>query len=188
MLSKKIIKIWHDPVWSKVIATLVLALLAAIGTYFFDWWPIIKPLFKTIIDFVFADTATPNWLLGFLIIPWVVIFIVIGYLLWNRKPSAQASFSWSNYTRDQILNLKWMWRYNAEGKITDLFSFCPHCDFQIYPRPSQDWIQGFTHLAFHCENCGQKYPNQPETIAEFENKVIRHIQLKIRNNTWSIPK
>jgi len=32
---------WNDPVWSKVIAGIILAVGALIGTYFLDWWPAI---------------------------------------------------------------------------------------------------------------------------------------------------
>jgi hypothetical protein len=33
-------KLWHDPVWSKVIAALILSALAAVASYFQLWTPI----------------------------------------------------------------------------------------------------------------------------------------------------
>jgi hypothetical protein len=33
--------LWHDPVWSKVIAGVILAVTAAVGAYLLQWWPII---------------------------------------------------------------------------------------------------------------------------------------------------
>lgn len=32
-------KIWHDPVWSKVIAGVILGIGTAAAVYFLDWWP-----------------------------------------------------------------------------------------------------------------------------------------------------
>lgn len=51
-------KIWGDPVWSKVIATLILSALAVLWAgLHFNWWPLIL-----------ATSPVPHWLLGLLII------------------------------------------------------------------------------------------------------------------------
>jgi hypothetical protein len=34
-------KIWHDPVWSKVIAVGIIAIFTAVGSYLLGWFPII---------------------------------------------------------------------------------------------------------------------------------------------------
>jgi hypothetical protein len=32
-------KLWHDPVWSKVIAVAIVAIAGSVGSYFAGWWP-----------------------------------------------------------------------------------------------------------------------------------------------------
>ena len=45
-------KLWRDPVWSKVIAGAILAIIGSCATYF---WPTVKSFLK-------SSTAVPNWL------------------------------------------------------------------------------------------------------------------------------
>jgi hypothetical protein len=183
-VSESIKKYWHDPVWSKVIAGAILAVTAGISTYFFDWWPIIGRVLKATLDFVLSSTSTPIWLLGILLIPLLLVLIVIGLVIWSKlRPSNQIPI-WRNYTKDTFFDIRWTWRYDETNKIIDLYSFCPDCDFQIYPQPNRDFLGQFTHIQFHCENCGRDFGKTQEYVAQFENKVIRHIQRKIRNGSW----
>ena len=52
-------KLWKDPVWSAVIAALVVAVL----TYFTGWWPNISRALLQGIHWTLAKTQVPNWLL-----------------------------------------------------------------------------------------------------------------------------
>ena len=45
--------LWRDPVWSKVIAGVILAALAAVGAYFLQWWPIIVRFFFVKIPLIY---------------------------------------------------------------------------------------------------------------------------------------
>jgi len=177
-------KLWHDPVWSAVLATAIVALLATIPAYLFDWWPIIIRWMKGVFDFILSDSSIPNWLLVVLFIPLLLGLLVIGMITRNKYFPKKLSLNWVAYVEDTFFNIRWTWRYDETNKIVDLFSFCPSCGFQIYPQPHSDWMGGFIHTKFHCENCGQDFDSHPEQIPQLENKIIRHIQLKIRNNTW----
>lgn len=176
-------KCWHDPVGSKVIATAITGTAGA-GIYFFDWWPAIVKGSKATFDFVFSNTTVPNWLLGILLVPLLLVLIVVGVVIRNKRHTTHHFPAWISYTTDIFFNIRWTWRYDVSNKIIELFSFCPDCDFQIYPKRYLNFVRDFTHINFHCENCGHNFGNFPEDIAQFENKVIRHIQRKIRNGEW----
>ena len=57
-------KLWNDPVWSKVIAGIILTSGAALGTYFFNWWPAIGHFLSEAYSFALSSTSVPNWILG----------------------------------------------------------------------------------------------------------------------------
>jgi hypothetical protein len=61
-------KAWHDPVWSKVIAAIILAVLGAIGTYFFNLWPPIGSIVAQFFQLLAETTNVPNWLLSLLVL------------------------------------------------------------------------------------------------------------------------
>jgi len=177
-------KLWHDPVWSKVIATVILAVGATITTYFFNWWPEIGKFVALCFSFALASTPIPNWLifaLGLLALPAVILFGAIGWR--TAFPPQSTPPSWKNYTTDFFFNLRWQWKYDPAGQICDTHTFCPHCDFQVYARQVSAF-QFVDHIAFHCENCGSHLGEFKESLALLENKTMRFIQLKIRNGTW----
>jgi hypothetical protein len=178
-------KYWHDPVWSKVFAGAILAGAAAIGAYFFDWWPIISHVFAVMFSFVLSKTEVPNWLLGFLVLAFLLVIAVIGLLIWNKQHPGNQIPNWRNYTKDTFFDIRWTWRYDETNKVYDLYSFCPHCDFQIYPIINRNMFRDFTHIHFYCESCNYAFGSHSEDIPQFENKVIRHIQRKIRNGSWA---
>ena len=60
-------KIWHDPVWSKVIATAIFAVVTATVSYFFGWWQTINAFFRYSLN-------VPFWILA-------VFCLFIGTLL-----------------------------------------------------------------------------------------------------------
>jgi hypothetical protein len=177
-------KYWHDPVWSKVIAGTILALAAGVGAYFFDWWPSIKGIAQGIIDFLQSQTAVPNWLLGVMAIPMLFGIYVFGYVIWKGYFTNNQTPTWRNYVKDSFFEIHWSWRYSESGQIFDLYSFCPNCDFQIYPRRHLDVWRDFTHISFHCESCGKDLGNFSDDVEQFENKITRHIQRNIRSGEW----
>ncbi|OIR10426.1 hypothetical protein GALL_77380 [mine drainage metagenome] len=181
-------KYWHDPVWSKVIAGSILAGATVVSAYVLNWWPIIgsrmSGAFAFAFTFIFASTSIPNWLIAILLIPLVIGLLVIRLMVLNKLRPRKSIPDWHTYVRDAFFGIQWTWRYDETGKVIDLYSFCPSCDFQIYPRPNHNILRDFTHIHFGCENCGHKFGNFQENIAQFENKVIRHIQRNIRNGSW----
>ena len=170
-------KLWHDPVWSKVIASVILALGMTVTGYFLNWWP-------TIGGFVSSSTLTPNWLLFLLVLLCLPTLIIIGALAWqNVFPSTPHSPSWKNYTTDIFFNLRWRWTYGTNGQIYDTHSFCPYCDFQVYAKDVSSYAV-IEHIAFHCDSCGCNLGEFQESIYSLESKIKRFVQQKLRNETW----
>lgn len=185
-MTTTLTKIWHDPVWSKVIAGFILAVGAIAASYFFDWWPMIGELVAQCYAFVLASTYVPNWLLfilGLLILPLGIIF---GVIVWQKVFTPQAiAPSWQNYTTDFFFGLRWRWTYGGGGQIHDVHTFCPHCDFQVYPQDVSSY-RFIDHIAFHCESCNRRLGEFQESFGSLESKTKRFIQQKLRNGTWSI--
>ena len=174
-------KHWHDPVWSKVIATAILTVLAGVGTYFLDWWPTIKEVFVAIYGFLTTKTELSNWLVGIFAAPWLVVLTAIGWH-WVTRDKHPPAPSWRNYTSDNFFGIKWAWRYDETGQVSGLYSLCPHCDYQIYPKPNYSW--GIDKVDFHCEACNSNLGSHQDEVAQLENKVTRHIQRKLRTGEW----
>jgi hypothetical protein len=63
-------KIWHDPVWSKVIAAGILAAIAWTGTHF-NWW-------SFFLAFLSASTL-PNWAVIVLLV--LLVLLAIRFIL-----------------------------------------------------------------------------------------------------------
>lgn len=178
-------KLWHDPVWSKVIAGAILALGATVATYFLNWWPTIGGFANSLIAFTLASTPTPIWLLLVLALLALPMLIFIGALVWQSVfPSKAHSPSWQNYTTDIFFGLRWRWKYGTGAQIYDAHTFCPHCDFQVYAKDISSY-RFIDHIAFHCDSCSRHLGEFHESFNSLENKVKRFVQQKLRNRTWS---
>lgn len=178
-------KLWNDPVWSKVIAGVILAIGATFATFFFDWSSMIGKFVAQCYAFIVATTPIPNWvllLIAILALPTVIFF---GAVVWQKAfPSRSTASSWKNYTTDFFFGLRWRWRYRGEGLIYDMHTFCRHCDFQVYAQDVSSY-RVIDHLAFRCDSCGCHLAEFQEAYASIESKTKRFIQQKIRNGTWS---
>jgi hypothetical protein len=53
-------KLWNDPVWSKVIAGVILSVIMAGLASFLNWWPTIGRFIKKVWEYIFSNTTIPN--------------------------------------------------------------------------------------------------------------------------------
>jgi hypothetical protein len=177
-------KLWHDPVWSKVIAGVILAIGALFGTYFLDWWPAIGHFTTKSYKYALSSTPIPNWAIGILVLLALPTIFFVLVMVWQRmSPSSPNTPDWRNYTTDKFFGLRWQWRYYSDGTIHDMFTFCPQCDYQVIPINASAFAV-LDRIVFHCESCGQKLGEFEESLGSLESKVERFIQQKIRNGTW----
>jgi hypothetical protein len=96
--------LWKDPVWSKVIATGILALLTYLGAYLLGLSPAIIAFFAQSWGFFTATSSVPNWLIGLMTIPCLVLGWALVVELKSRM-SAEVTepVNWNSYQRDNFL-------------------------------------------------------------------------------------
>ena len=193
-------KIWHDPVWSKVIAAAVIAMLTWIANLFFHWWSwagLLRNaarLLKTAWEFVFSTSPVPHWLIGLgvlLIILAAAILIVASTAAHQAKSTQFAQISlppWHSYTTDMFYEVRWRWRYDIAGQVTDLNCFCPRCDCQLFiQEPSPILFHGIPNrepTLFCCPRCGSIVRQIHERADQIELAVTAFIGRNVRNNLW----
>ena len=177
-------RIWHDPVWSKVIAGAILGLGALILSYVFDWWPWIFSTAYRAVAFISSESAIPHWAL--LVGGLLALFglICVGILMWARFFETDARTSWKSYTSDIFFGLKWRWKYTTDGSIWEVVSFCPQCDYQVLPQRSSAY-NVIIAIDYHCESCGRDLAEFTDSYEVLESRVVRSAQQKLRNGTWS---
>lgn len=174
-------KIWSDPVGSKIISTGLLGIAALAGSYFLDWWSVVRSVLTSIWTFALAKTLTPNWLLAVLIGLGGLVLFVLCVMLWQwMRPESP---NWRSYVEDQFFGIRWRWRYGSTGAILGMHTFCPHCDFQIFPSNASAYSV-VERIAFHCECCNSRIGEFSESFGSLQNKAERFVQQKLRNNTW----
>lgn len=179
-------KLWHDPVWSKVIAGVILAAGALISTYFLDWWPPIVEFITRSYQLLFTSASVPNWamlILGILSLPVLLLLVSLAWL--TVFPKKSSPISWRDYTTDIYFGLRWRWKYLDNGRIYNTHTFCPHCDFQIYAENTSSYSV-IDRIGFKCDSCESYLGEFDESLDSLESKTKRFIQQKIRNNTWLV--
>lgn len=179
-------KLWNDPVWSKVIAGVILAAGATIGAYFLNWWPNIGRFIKKGYELAFLSTNVPNWLLGLMSILSLPVILIAAALIWEKihPKETKKGPEWLSYRSDIYFNLRWRWNYFEDGNIFDLHTFCPHCDFQVFPHNASSFRM-IDRIGFRCDSCGRNLGEMDESPDSLQNKVKRFIQQKLRNGFWA---
>jgi hypothetical protein len=79
-------RIWADPVWSKVIAGVFLAVGGVVISSLMGWWPNITPIaseiFSPVQSFLINSTLVPNWVLTAICLLWIigVVFLITPFV------------------------------------------------------------------------------------------------------------
>ena len=176
-------KLWKDPVWSKVIATGIIAALGGLGAYFLGYWPVVSRVLSAGWNFLFASSNIPNWFIAILVLcaaPSVILLAaLVRHVVGGEGPSTP---NWTSYKNDEFFGLCWRWDYSG-GSIVRLHAFCPMCDYQVFARNASgyDFID---KISFSCDSCHNNLAEFAESQTHLESKIERFIQQKVRNNTW----
>lgn len=170
-------KIWHDPVWSKVIAAAIVAVVAVMAGYVLNWWPKVGAV-------LLQTTLVPNWLLGLLALGTALtVLLVVVVVCAGIRQDESLKPEWNSYSTDNFFGLRWRWRYLDGGQPFNIVAFCPRCDLQLHPQQGSGY-QATDRIAFRCESCGQFGIELEESESSLEDKTARFIQQKIRNGQW----
>lgn len=174
-------RIWADPVWSKVISTVIIAVPGSAALW--AGWTTFLTWINACIAFLGNATAVPNWLLAIGVIL-SLIALGSGFLLAAIALRGAVNPSPNTYRRDYFIGMVWRWRYGIDNRVYDIVPFCPHCDFQIIPRRANAY-QAVDCLVFECEHCGRFNTTINESWDDIERQVERRIHLKLRNGEWA---
>lgn len=179
-------QMWADPVWSKVIAGVILATGGIAISYFMNWWPAIGANANSALNFVGQTSPVPNWLIGLGGICSSLVLFVLAVVIWQLVFSKQeeSQNTWRSYVTDIFFDLRWHWRYGSDGGIYNLYSCCKTCDYQVHPENSSGYA-AVTRLVFRCDVCRREVGPFEEEPFEIESKVRRHIQQKLRTGAWN---
>ena len=175
--------IWYDPVGSKVISGVILAAAALIAKYSLDRWPVIGIYISQGFAFVGKVSQIPNWLTGLLVVLSIPTVLFGLLMIWQIFfPNTTAPPNWQTYTSDIFFGLRWRWRYFA-GRVSEMNTFCPQCDFQVFPENASSYDE-IDRILFRCDSCHRDIRTFEETYNSLENKATRFAQQKLRQGTW----
>lgn len=173
-------RFWADPVWSKVIATAVIALGIGGSTYLFDWWPSIREILERVWRYSFETVAVWNWIAALSILYMIGATSVLLYLLLPR--SSEPFEHLRDYRMDNFDGVEWRWSYDMAGKVVKLHSCCPDCKYEITAEAPITW--GAASLSvFVCEHCGRRAEVHVAQNALYD-VVIRLIHRQLRSGEW----
>jgi hypothetical protein len=139
--------------------------------------------------FLVSTATVLHWILILLIVlAGITVLYVLVVLIWvlsmrsPEKPSPPAS--WASYTSDDFFGLDWRWHYSIYGEVESLASFCPHCDFQLYPESMDRMDSSGGSYRFRCDNCARDLGIVHESPSSLRSKVVRSIQRNQRSGQW----
>ena len=180
--------LWKDPVWAAVISAGIVAAASAGGTYALGLWPTIAEHVAALWRATEEQSKWLNWqvwLAATLAAPTILLALA---LLWSLiRPSKDAATWRQLYLDDRFVGLRWRWKYYSDGSLGDIHSFCPHCDYQVFPHRVSTYA-AVDRIGFHCDSCGRDLPTFDEAHEQLESRVRRLIQQKVRAGTWHIAK
>lgn len=166
--------IWHDPVWSKVIAAVILFVLTAAGTYFLELWPTIGRVAWTVGDFLIAKTPVWNWLL----ILGGILIVAIAAIVISAFNAAGKAKSPALYMTDKFYGVRWKWRY-VSGDVDALHCICLKCGLQVY-FANVGTYSFFHQVVSKCDDCGAVVGPFDGSYEDLESRVIRMIHRNLR--------
>lgn len=175
--------LWKDPVWSKVIATGILALLAYVGAYLLGLLPAIVDFFVRLWSFLIASSSLPNWLIAIMAIPCLMLGWALLVELKDRMSNEDSEpVNWKSYKKDNFFGLLWVWGYSG-NRIDGLHSLCPNCEYQILPRNVSAYavVPRFECI---CDDCGCSAGSFEGDPRELLYKVELKIQKEVRTGNW----
>lgn len=187
-------KVWKDPVWSSVIAGIILAVIVAVGQHFFGLWEYVSIGGVWLWSVITTDIPIPLWLV-IIGIPILVLLIpVITRLIPDKEPS------FTKYTHDHILEIDWSWKwippnkFRAEYKFDELKPRCPSCKsvlnindydgrlvYCINDSCKWQWPLASQRYAYH--HVGHR-SDAIDHSSKLNERVLKEIDRKMHTGEW----
>jgi len=189
-------KFWENikghPIYSKVAAGLILAVLLAIFNKVFSW-----NIFSSIFDFANLEYTVPMWGLTVIAITSMALISVIIILIsffkseplkqdHTKQPLTETKPDWMSYTQDLIFDILWQWRYRWESidslRTDELIALCPKCKRELALDKTNATYRN--SLSLICFNCDFEKNTNTRDFFNFKELVIREIQGRIRSGEY----
>ncbi|WP_417442623.1 hypothetical protein [Idiomarina abyssalis] len=187
-------EVWKDPVWSSVIAGVILTVILSVGQYFFGLLGYISIGAGWVWSTFNTKIPIPLWLLIIGIPVLLLLVPVITKLLLDKEPN------FTKYTCDHILGIDYSWKWNppnkfrAEYRFDELTPRCPTCKsvlniddydgrlvFCINDSCKWQWPLASQRYAFH-------HPAHRSDAIDHSSKVnervMKEIDRKLHTGEW----
>ncbi|WP_323847441.1 hypothetical protein [Microbulbifer magnicolonia] len=148
-----IIKIWKDPVWSKVIATAIISFLAALVYKMGVSSESTVKLVSDLANFLTKNFEVKMWQVVLLLGSAVTLLVVI--YRWFSKKFFYSSYRTEYLFDNDIMGLKWEWKYSADGELVDFKCLCPACSMQMYFKDKT--VDSTPRCEYVCPKCSYSH-------------------------------
>lgn len=172
-------KLWHDPVWSKVIAAAVIAS----ATYFLVDKHIIWKILESIFEFMIFQVSMPIWVLILSSLVFLFLIPIIAFIKKRKIPR------FLSYKSDNIFDIDWFWEWsppsvynNNKYEIMNITPRCPSC-YSLLD------LNDYSGILVNCvnENCNWEWEwarNRSSSkhithSSELKSKVLNEIDRRV---------
>lgn len=143
-----LLKIWKDPVWGAIIASVIFAILCSLYSLIAGWFSdteSISDVFKVVFSY-----KINIWLAAAL---FIVILLVVRLIKTKRENRIPVPPFVNDFTRWQYQNQIWKWRWewsptNKFYYVTDLNIECPNC---------HEGVLDLETMYYRCPKCNTFY-------------------------------
>lgn len=172
-------KLWQDPVWSTVIASLILTIVGSVIAWATGLLPHIISLLLNLWIWVNADTAIANWLLVLLIFPLLVcIAILILVIRHNIQSNSLTTHPWHTYTTDNFFGACYRWQWSNNDPI-NLLPYCVQCDAVMTQFDTSNYrFSPISQLI--CESCGYKGVEIEGNRHDLKRRLLIELDRRVR--------
>ena len=140
-----------------------------------------RMFFSFIWKFLIGNHEINGFLIVFSVILWI-LFLIIIFMTIKENLSNKKHQTYNDYKDDIFYGLTWRWHWDNMN-ISNLWCFCPTCEFELSYRNEQVYLDVFRStqkVVFTCEHCQREYPFIGYDKDYFVNVIGREIRRKIR--------
>jgi hypothetical protein len=186
-----LMKVWNDPVGSKIIAAAIIFAVGGVAAWVAHhwshvWWPSLRRGVAAARAYLVGTSSLPHWGLALLVLGAglfvvVVLVVAIAIVVQVIKQNQHDPPDWLAYTMDNFFGLKWVWRYEGNREVRLRGVFCPNCNYQLGP---DDTSMFASRVSFHCDSCLRTVPVDGHSWESLQSVVERLVHQKLRNRTY----
>ncbi|ACC75816.1 hypothetical protein PPMP20_17260 [Paraburkholderia phymatum] len=194
-----VVRIWKDPVWSKLIATVIGASSTAVWAHVEGYLTLatVQHAASAAYDLLTTDYPYQPWR----IVVGTVAAAAIGAWMmrlrmqkridaayeaveYPQQPSSEAKpASPATYLTDVLFGFRWRWKIAAKsGDVYGMKLYCPECDYELQPA-AFDYPYGGGAVC-ECDNCHYKQGIGSDDPALFMNKAKLEAERRWRTGEW----